>query len=243
MFEKENKANRKKTGFIYCQSFPFPRLVSTHGATGSAPTASMSPSQEARAHQRDALNWVEAAHEAIGTVLFLKLTGKESNIKKLKTMQEQIALNTHFKLNKHPNPFSFLNELARTYNQIRVALARADSLFVDDLTNKVAFAYAYPGGMYSQIFDHKKIYFCSSYLGKGPLLQTAVIVHEIAHYVDRDILHFASELPPPKGSPVDSSKNYIQLTPHEAARNAYTYAQFALHTFLKRDKRIVPFNE
>jgi hypothetical protein len=43
--------------------------------------------------------------------------------------------------------------------------------------------------------------------------------------------------------PVDSAKNYIQLNSTEAARNAYTYAQFALHASKNADRRIVLFNE
>jgi hypothetical protein len=54
---------------------------------------------------------------------------------------------------------------------------------------------------------------------------------------------------PPNGTPVNSStgivhpRNYAQLSFQEAAGNAYTYAQFALHAFMGRDKRIVPFDE
>ena len=68
-------------------------------------------------------------------------------------------------------------------------------------------------------------------------------MHEAAHFVDRTIGHFASELPPLAGTPVDSTKNYVQLNSTEAAGNAYTYAQFALHAFQNFDKRTVPFNE
>lgn len=85
--------------------------------------------------------------------------------------------------------------------------------------------------------------------GTGELFQTGVLVHEAAHFVNKVIDHFASELPPLNGTPVDNStgivrsKNYVQLSFQEAAGNAYTYAQFALHAFKGFDKWIVPFNE
>jgi hypothetical protein len=56
--------------------------------------------------------------------------------------------------------------------------------------------------------------------------------------VDANIGHFASELPAPNGTPVDSAKNYVQLTFDEARRNAYSYAQFALHSFENFDRRL-----
>ena len=79
-----------------------------------------------------------------------------------------------------------------------------------------------------------------SLVALGNLMATAVIVHESAHYVDKTIDHFASELPPLAGSAVGAghSKTYDQLDADEAKQNAYSYAQFALHMKLLFDKRL-----
>ena len=102
------------------------------------------------------------------------------------------------------------------------------------------------GGFFEQQDAFRgRIRFCPAYLNKGLRFQTMVIIHESAHFVGRQprIDHFASELPSPDGTPVGSSKNYVQLLPDEAQRNAYTYAQFALHIEMGTDHRITPFAE
>jgi hypothetical protein len=154
------------------------------------------------------------------------------------------SLNTHFHLG-----FTFplsgkealllvrqrVGQLIGTYRLIMSVLARADSFFDEDLSDNTAFAKAKLGGLN----NGGKISFCPPYLTLGPKFRTAVIVHEGAHFVDASIGHFASELPAPNGSPVGAStKNYAQLSFDEAARNAYSYAQFALHSFESFDHRL-----
>lgn len=74
--------------------------------------------------------------------------------------------------------------------------------------------------------------------------QSAVIVHEAAHFAHETIDHWASELPAPDGWPVDgaihkgNTKKYSELTSAQAMQNAYSYAQFALHMFMGFDKRL-----
>jgi hypothetical protein len=248
MSEKENEPHNKKKAYIYCSAFPTPSFVSPRGfRLASIPIAQVvapisGPRQEALRHKQDAIDWVNSAIAALNTVAALMFPSSDlkDKLKKLETMEQNIALNTHFKLSNHPNPLQFISALGKTYLLIANALQRAESLFTDDPTNLNAFAYVFPGAFHS---ISGRIFFCPQYMGKGPLFQTGVIVHEAAHFVDSNILHFASELPSPDGTPVDSSKNYAQLTPDEAARNAYSYAQFALHAFKGFDKRIVPFNE
>jgi hypothetical protein len=77
-----------------------------------------------------------------------------------------------------------------------------------------------------------------------------MILHECGHYV-AGAKHYAGEWPPPQGSPdwpdgkknPDGSnkpqhpRNYMQLLPGEAARNACTYASFAAHCALGSDER------
>ncbi len=240
--------------FIHCDAFP--RAANPRGPTvfqlgfavsagaAAAPAVAASPRTEALARKQDAVNWVTAALAAIQVVSTLMRSGLTANFNKLATMEENRALETHFKLSKHPDPLQFLSFLGKSYSLISIAVANADQLFQEDLTNTKDFAFAFPGGINNRS-DPKtgRLFFCPNYVGNGPLFQTAVIVHEAAHFADRTILHFASELPAPNGTPVDSSKNYVQLTPQEAAANAYSYAQFALHCFKRRDQRIVPFNE
>ncbi len=65
-------------------------------------------------------------------------------------------------------------------------------------------------------------------------MTTATIIHECAHYVRRDIGHYASELPPFHGSTVktvegvEHGKKDDELNASEAAPNAYSDAQFAV---------------
>lgn len=235
--EQASPADRRA---IHCDRAPNPASITPVKLASlgfSVPLGT--PRDEALARKQDAANWVRAALNALNVVSALMRPGLTANLAKLATMEEHKALVTHFKLDKHPSPFAFLVSLGRTYTLINIVVNRADSLFIDDLANTTDFANAVPGDFQSG----GKIRFCSAYQGKGPLFQTGVIVHEAAHLVDSRILHFASELPGPSGTPVDSAKNYDQLTADEASRNAYTYAQFALHTFKRQDRRIRPFAE
>src|SRR5262249_20276362 len=108
-----------------------------------------------------------------------------------------------------------------------------------------AYAFAPLGGMN---IPGSVITFCQPLLNLGPLMTTAVILHECAHFVDATIRHFASELKPGgpgdgSGRPVDAPKNYAQLNAFEAQKNAYSYAQFAVHIIHDRDRRFVSFKE
>jgi hypothetical protein len=62
-----------------------------------------------------------------------------------------------------------------------------------------------------------------------------MLIHECAHFVGgiEEIVHFARETPLFDGEPADDgpnrTKNYKQLDPDEAVRNANSYAAFAIH--------------
>src|SRR5262249_28024582 len=81
------------------------------------------------------------------------------------------------------------------------------------------------------------------YLIVGPLMRVVTIIHEAAHFVDKDIDHFASALPAPNGRALNGTNgtahthNYAQLTPAEAMKNAASYACFAIHMAKKADTR------
>jgi hypothetical protein len=254
---KENGDDDDNVGRIHCRSFPFPTeppaLPTVRSVAGTANSVTAPrprprprrglflPSAQALRRVPDATRQVAAALEFIRLRRAQILTGLPDS--QFSATEPFIALNTHFKLDKHPTPGPHLAFLERVYTRINMVLARADEIFIDDLRTG-DFANAVPGG-FNEPFNPQrgKIRFGPAYADKGGLFQTSVIIHEGAHFVDRTIRHFASELPPLAGTPVDSAKNYVQLNATEAAGNAYTYAQFALHASKGFDKRIVPFNE
>lgn len=246
MVQKEGESP-DEAGRIHCRCFPFPgsppRLNLSFAAGGAPVAQSTTPSPRAQALGRvqSAAIQLSAARNFIRLRQAQLLSGLPAA--QFSTTEPFKALNTHFKLDQHPKPSDHLDFLARVYARIGVVLARADEIFIDDPRTK-DFANAFLGGFNEPNHPQRgKIRFGPNYANTGILFQTGVIIHESAHFVDGTIGHFASELPPPAGTPVDSTKNYIQLNAVEAARNAYTYAQFALHAFVGFDKRIVPFNE
>jgi hypothetical protein len=74
----------------------------------------------------------------------------------------------------------------------------------------------------------------------GPNTRAALLLHACAHFVgDTDeIGHFALEFPAPDGAPHEhGGRNYRELTPAEALRNAASYAAFAIHAATGSDQR------
>lgn len=251
MFERENQED--DSGRVHCTDFPGSPVAGGRSnvllgfsfsstLVGQAVGPVLTPQQQALARTREAASWVAAAQRFIQLGKAQILSGLPAD--NFKDNEETKALNTHFKLNQHPKPLQHLLLLGGVYTLISGVIARANSIFVDDPTTR-DFANAVLGGFFqlSHPFNGK-IRFGPNYAGKGHFFQTSVIIHEGSHFVNRVIDHFASELPKPNGTPVNSStgishtKNYAQLNHFEAAGNAYTYAQFALHAFMGFDKRI-----
>jgi hypothetical protein len=205
-----------------------------------------SPLAEARLKAADAATWIMFA---LGKLEAMRAVLSKATIK-VNAIETAlfVSANTHFHLDYVPpnadkaiveRTRSRIGQLITAYKAMASVIANHQSEFVEDLADNTAFAKAVQGGNTSGTSGDKKIRFCPPYLTIGPLFRTAVIVHECAHYVDKAIGHFASELPFPKGTPVDSSsKNYAQLNFDEARKNAYSYAQFALHSFMNFDKRL-----
>jgi hypothetical protein len=224
-------------------------------ASVGAPTPPAQPRDEALARRGDALNWINAALRFIRQVHGIALLQRMNNSTQLKMSFSGIegtepikALKVHFKFQDAPDSLTFLNDLSAVYRNILKVVTAADTFFANDMV-KNDFAYAFLGSLNRADTDpKKKIFFCKPYLGKGPLFQTGVIVHEGAHFVHPRIDHIASELPKFDGTLVHgvlarSTHNYVQMTNDEAFRNAYSYAQFALHAIKGMDYRITPFNE
>jgi peptidoglycan hydrolase-like protein with peptidoglycan-binding domain len=224
-------------------------------ASAGAPTPPAQPRDEALERRGGAIQWVNAALHYIrqihGIALMQRLNHPDSlkmNLSGIENTEPIKALKVHFKFQDAPDSLQFLNDLSAVYRNILKVVTAADTFFANDMV-KDDFAYAYLGALNRSDTDpKKKVFFCKPYLGKGPLFQTGVIVHEGAHFVHPRIDHIASELPKFDGTPVNgvlapSTHNYVQMTNDEAFRNAYSYAQFALHAFKGTDYRITPFNE
>lgn len=165
------------------------------------------------------------------------------------------AARTHFKADKAADTLGQLRRVRSVYALVSHVLSNADGFFGEDLLDPGNYAYAFPGSLFWSVNDQRRrLFFCRKFISddgvfpNGPLFRTAVIVHEAAHFVERQVGHSASELPVPDGSPVNttgnvSGHNYAQMTPQDAFENAYSYAQFALHAFMGRDYRLTPFLE
>jgi hypothetical protein len=203
--------------------------------------AGLTPSDRAKSLKADAAAWAAAATSSLGLVAGMLASPDPNDPDAVKRTTAFLGLETHFHISTHPNPAAFVSELSKFYSFIQITISRAANIFVDDLTNTSDFAFAFPGGFHADPAQARgQLHFCPQYLKLGNLMATAVIVHESAHYADRTIGHFASELPPFAGSAVGTghTKNYAQLNADEAKQNAYSYAQFALHMFKRFDKRL-----
>jgi len=256
--DTEMAALERRLDGAVCHCRDFPRAAGGRGtairsfaATGSVGAIlSGTPRAQALARVPGARIWVERARNFIRLGRAQILSGLPAT--DFTTTEPRKALTTHFKIQQIADPNRQLNHLTLldgVYRLIASVLAQSSSIFIDDPSTG-DFANAHLGGFF-HLSDPilGKIRFGPAYGGKGELFQTGVIIHEGAHFVNRVIDHFASELPAPNGTPVNSStgvvhvKTYAQLSFQEAAGNAYTYAQFALHAFKGFDKRIVPFGE
>jgi hypothetical protein len=201
----------------------------------------LTPSDRAKGLKTDAASWAAAATNSLGLVAGMLAFPDPKDPDAVKKTTAWQGLETHFHISTHPNPAGLVSDLSKFFSFIEVTISRAATIFVDDLTNTTDFAYAFRGGFHTDPAQAVgQLHFCPEYLKLGNLMATAVIVHESAHYVDRTIDHFASELPAFAGSPVGAghSKNYDQLNADEAKQNAYSYAQFALHMLKRFDKRL-----
>jgi len=219
-----------------------PGPVSSIAPSNSPPSnfAFVSPRQAALARQASALQFVQAAIAGIERALDQGTVPGASKIPAV--TEESKALTVHFKTERHINPLQQAQELRGTFVKILQVILRADEVFVDEIEELASsFAWAIPGGVAFPTHPRNgRIHFCPPFVPRGPLFQTVVIIHEAAHFVSRSILHVASELPAPKGTPVGSTKTYAAMTATEAMGNAYSYAQFALHMAVGFDKRIDP---
>jgi hypothetical protein len=171
-------------------------------------------------------------------------TGLTANLQKLETMMEFQALKTHFHIDRSSNPLKFLTDLGRTFSFMRIAVIGGETNFENDFVSD-DFASSDPGGFARRNDKDNpgRMFFCLKYLQTGPLTHVVTIIHEAAHYVDKNIDHFASGVPFPNGRALTGTNgqvhahNYAQLTPDEAAQNAASYAGFAINMGKRQDLR------
>jgi hypothetical protein len=231
---------RARSSFLFASFVP---RSAASSAPAPAPAPAASPLAAALGHIPDAANWVTFA---IGKLEAARSFLSKSSQDVIDPVTQGIfdSLNTHFHVGV-TSPIGGKDALLQdrqrigllitNYRLIARVLAQPGQFFIEDLSDQTAFARAPLGGLNTG----GKIKVCPPYLTIGPKFQTAVLVHESAHFIDDTIGHFASELPAPNGSPVDGSgKNYAQLTFEDALGNAYSYAQFALHSFDNFDHRL-----
>jgi hypothetical protein len=153
-------------------------------------------------------------------------------------------LNTHFHFNRLADssmvPFH-LGTLQIVFERIRQTIAFSDKHYREDAATPASrFADAPMGG-----FDFpdptNRITFRTEYPDCGPMCRAAMIVHEGAHLCGKfnEINHFAHEFPLPDGKPQGAghTRNYAQLLPEEAMKNASSYAAFAIHVTTGTDSR------
>ena len=220
--------------------------VSYGFAGGWIPSPFVTPKEDALANRGETLRWLSKALTALQTVRSLMQSGQNSDLQKLEGMVEYHAVNTHFHLDRHPNPLKFLSDLGKNFTLMSIAVAGADTNFENDFASD-DYANADPGGFYRR--DSKdspgRMYFCRNYIQTGPLTHVVTIIHEAAHYIDTNIDHFASGVPAPQGRPLNGtngqsrSRNYAQLLPDEAILNASSYAGFAINVAKGHDIRPV----
>ena len=170
--------------------------------------------------------------------------------KDLAKLMEFKALKTHFHfdIEGHFDFLFFLNGIKGIYERMLNVLDESQEAFDDSQPSEddpLAPAQTDRGGFLEPIRGH--ITFLPNFLAFGPFNQTFVIVQEMAHYVGRDVGHFAREFPAPDGRPqndfvnfkvIPHFKNYAQLDMVEAMHNCDSYAQFSLHMFAGRDLRL-----
>jgi hypothetical protein len=212
------------------------------GAVGVG--AALTPSDQGKVRAPEAAKWVVAAELALNRVAGILAVNDPTQIANMKKSTAWKALETHFHVDDATDN-QVVQFASRVFSNISVTLSKANTLFIDGPPTATFFAQAHLGGTnFPTNPAIGRIEFGRRYLKGKKFFQTAVIIHEAAHFADATVDHRASELPKFDGFPVDgaihkgNTKKYSQLNATEAMQNAYSFAQFALHMFIGFDKRL-----
>jgi hypothetical protein len=152
------------------------------------------------------------------------------------------AGNTHFHLDRSTpgNQLWHLGKAIETFRLAEFVLRNAPIYFRNGPYKANSFAEAYLGGYHLPADPvRNQIIILERFKECGPRARAAMLIHECAHFCGgiNEIGHYARELPEPAGTPDQSPRNYAQLTPWEAVRNATSYAAFAIHAATGFDLR------
>jgi hypothetical protein len=77
-------------------------------------------------------------------------------------------------------------------------------------------------------FNKGTINFCKKFADFGPKCQTAMLVHEPIHKIDKEGTHIGE---------ANFNQDYARLTADKAVHNPSSYAAFSQHIFFKKDER------
>jgi hypothetical protein len=216
-------------------------------APAPAPAATKLPVDVAKKDAPDARQWMTTAQLfLLAAIDFARNpTGRMSDDQTFKLS----VVDTHFHHRTLPAnaQLPLLEKIFRNYSDMVTIVLDPDKFFGNDLkdrpaTDKLirAWAHAPIGGFHNGV-DEPKVWFRKIFAEvKGPKCRVAMIIHECAHSAARAV-HFASDNPRKRGTPDDPfgsgthARNYEQLTPDEASRNACTYACFAANAMFRND--------
>jgi hypothetical protein len=152
-------------------------------------------------------------------------------------------VNTHFHLDREPARLAAnLHRLRDVFGLIKRTLDGASTFFQNGPVRADSpFADAPMGGFQLPGTPFNRVTFRPGFVGCGPNTQSAMIVHECAHFVGglNVIDHFAMEFPVPQGQPQGRghTRDYQHLLTSEALRNASSYAAYAIHAATLQDSR------
>jgi hypothetical protein len=152
------------------------------------------------------------------------------------------TVNTHFHLDRNAGSArAAIALLITVFERIEQVFAVAPSLFRDGGgSGQYPVAETPLGGFHLREPALRAITFRSGFAACGPNTRAALLLHASAHFVGDvwEIGHFALEFPAPEGIAQEGGlRNYRELTPAEALRNASSYTAFAIHAATGRDER------
>jgi hypothetical protein len=205
-------------------------------SSGTARAASL-PSPLALALDAAALarRWAGEARKHVAALL-------ESSGHTRRRSDRLATLNTHFHLDRDASGTrGSITRVVEVFTRIEQVLDAAADIFREGAPLVGSPVVEAPlGALHSPDAGNRAITFRPGLTSYGPNTRAALVLHACAHFVgDTDeIEHFALEFPPPDGAPHErGSRNYRELAPAEALRNAASYAAFAIHAATGSDQR------
>lgn len=149
------------------------------------------------------------------------------------------VVNTHFHLDRlKGNHAAYVRKLRHVF-ALTIKVLNDAQHYIHEKPGQ-GWAEAFVGGYQfknSPLFN--RIMIRDQFAGESLKARAAMLLHECAHFVGLvgEIGHFAREVPAPHGAPDGGTRNYSQLLPDEAVRNAYSYAAYAIHAATGVDSR------